>query len=59
MYFDHVVFAVDSREVLRLLNLKLSVEEKEILQNFKVAQNIAVLHSDVLVRTNSYPIIIL
>lgn len=59
MYFDHVVFAVDSREVLRLLNLKLSVEEREIIQNFKVAQNIAVLHSDVLVRTNSYPIIIL
>ena len=55
MYFDHVVFAVDNQETLQLLQPQLSSEEREIIQNFKAAQNVAVLHSDVMVRTPLIP----
>ncbi|KAK1139315.1 hypothetical protein N8T08_001086 [Aspergillus melleus] len=55
MYFDHVVFAVDSQEALQLFQSKLSSEEREIIQNFKAAQNVAVLHSDVMLSPSVSP----
>ncbi|THC94402.1 hypothetical protein EYZ11_006131 [Aspergillus tanneri] len=52
LYFDHIVFAVDGQEILRLWHPKLlSVEEKEIIEHLKTTKNIAVLHSDVLLTT--------
>lgn len=53
IYFDRVVFAVDNQEVLQLLHPKIGLEERGIIQHFKTAQNIAVLHSDSLVRIRS------
>lgn len=46
MDFDHVIFAVDSDETLRLLQSTKSAEEREILQDIRITKNIAVLHSD-------------
>lgn len=49
MDFDHVIFAVDSDEILRLLQPTKNTEEREILQDIRITKNIAVLHSDPLV----------
>ncbi|BCR83403.1 uncharacterized protein ACHE_10805S [Aspergillus chevalieri] len=46
MDFDHVIFAVDSDEILRLLQPTKNAEEREILQDIRMTNNIAVLHSN-------------
>lgn len=50
MSFDRVIFAVDSQEALRLLKSTIGVEETEVLRGIRTIKNIAVLHSDFLVR---------
>lgn len=52
MDFDHVIFAVDSHEILRLLQSAIHTEEKEILQDIRITKNIAVLHSDLHVNSD-------
>lgn len=49
MNFDHVIFAVDSDETIRLLQPTKSAKEREILQDIRITKNIAVLYSDPLV----------
>jgi len=46
MDFDHVIFAVDSDEVLQLLQPTKKAKEREILQDIRMTNNIAVLHSN-------------
>ena len=53
MDFEHVIFAVDSNETIRLLQPIKTAEEREILQDIRITRNIAVLHSDPLVSKQS------
>ncbi|KAL4891945.1 hypothetical protein BDV59DRAFT_61284 [Aspergillus ambiguus] len=46
LYFNRVVFAIDSREILNILRLNVDPDEKEILRDLCTVRNIAVLHSD-------------
>lgn len=50
--FDHIVFAVDAQECLRILNSTILPEEQEILKEMRVSEKIAVLHSDPTVGTS-------
>lgn len=47
--FDHVIFAIDGEEILRLSQSAMNAEAKETLQDMWIIKNIAVLHSDPLV----------
>lgn len=44
--FNHIVFAIDGRETLKILRLNVDSDEKEILQDLRAGPNISVLHSD-------------
>ncbi|KAL5365694.1 hypothetical protein BJX96DRAFT_18557 [Aspergillus floccosus] len=46
LYFNHIVFAIDGRETLKILRLNVDSDEKEILQDLRAGPNILVLHSD-------------
>ncbi|KAE8415675.1 hypothetical protein BDV36DRAFT_285132 [Aspergillus pseudocaelatus] len=46
LHFDHIVFAVDNDEILKILGSNIDTEEMEIIQGLKTTNNIAVLHSD-------------
>ncbi|KAE8144934.1 FAD/NAD(P)-binding domain-containing protein [Aspergillus avenaceus] len=53
MSFDHVVFAIDSDEILKLLGCSIDSEEKKTIQNLRTTKNIAVLHSDPLLTSGT------
>ncbi|OGM41123.1 hypothetical protein ABOM_010199 [Aspergillus bombycis] len=44
--FDHIIFAVDNNEILKILGSNIDTDETEIIQGLKTTNNIAVLHSD-------------
>ena len=46
LHFDHIIFAVDNDEILKILGSNIDTEEMEIIQGLKTTNNIAVLHSD-------------
>ncbi|QMW28509.1 hypothetical protein F9C07_1334690 [Aspergillus flavus] len=46
LHFDHIIFAVDNDEILKVLGSNIDTKETEIIQGLKTTNNIAVLHSD-------------
>ncbi|KAF7592471.1 hypothetical protein BBP40_000252 [Aspergillus hancockii] len=46
MHFDHIVFAVDNDEILKILGSNMDAEEGGIIRGLRTTRNIAVLHSD-------------
>lgn len=49
--FDHVIFAVDAQECIKILGSAILSEELDILKEMRMSNHIAVLHSDPLVST--------
>ncbi|GAB1192295.1 hypothetical protein APSETT444_001484 [Aspergillus pseudonomiae] len=45
-HFDHIIFAVDNDEILKILGSNIDTDETEIIEGLKTTNNIAVLHSD-------------
>ena len=50
--FDHVIFATHADTSLQLLS-DASVEERDILESFEFSKNVAVLHTDLAVRSSN------
>lgn len=50
-HFDHVIFAVDSREILRILHPIRDVDEQNVLRDLGTSKHVGVLHSDPSVST--------
>ncbi|KAF9888109.1 hypothetical protein FE257_009245 [Aspergillus nanangensis] len=44
--FDRIIFAIDGRDILKILHSNIDAKEKEILQGLRVLTNRVVLHSD-------------
>ncbi|PYI02216.1 FAD/NAD(P)-binding domain-containing protein [Aspergillus sclerotiicarbonarius CBS 121057] len=56
MFFNHIIFAVDGQETIKILGSHISAQEKEIIQNLGSTRNISVLHSDPLLMPDAeYP----
>jgi len=45
-HFDHIVFAVNSEEVLKIMHSIVDAKERNILREFRTSKTVAVLHSD-------------
>ncbi|PYH96251.1 FAD/NAD(P)-binding domain-containing protein [Aspergillus ellipticus CBS 707.79] len=46
MFFNHIIFAVNGPETIKILGSHSSAQEKEIIQGLGYTRNIAILHSD-------------
>lgn len=45
-YFDHIIFAVDSQEILDILRPIINADEQDVLQALGTSTHVGVLHSD-------------
>lgn len=57
MFFNHIVFAVNGQETIKILGTLANEQEKEIMRSLGSTRNISVLHSDPLVSHNRLYII--
>ncbi|PWY87657.1 FAD/NAD(P)-binding domain-containing protein [Aspergillus heteromorphus CBS 117.55] len=46
MFFNHIIFAVNGPETIKILGSHASLQEKDIIQGLGSTRNISVLHSD-------------
>ncbi|GKZ19181.1 hypothetical protein AbraIFM66951_008015 [Aspergillus brasiliensis] len=52
MFFNHIVFAVNGQETIKILGSLANEQEKEIIRSLGSTRNISVLHSDPLLMPN-------
>ncbi|GLA24894.1 hypothetical protein CBS147346_8977 [Aspergillus niger] len=52
MFFNHIVFAVNGQETIKILGTLANEQEKEIMRSLGSTRNISVLHSDPLLMPN-------